>query len=133
MPTLAEMRDLTYVPFTRRTKKAGPTARARAKRRRAEHPVATKVREKCVDRDGFCRLMGLSPCSGQSEWAHLEEKKRARTRGMSPEERHTTTHSAMFCTGHHAAYDAGKILIAMTEKGADGPIRVEQAGRVVMC
>lgn len=127
------MGELTYERYQSRRPKAGPTARARAKRRRAEQPVAAIVRAKCVERDGYCRLMGLSPCSGPSEWAHLEEKKRARTRGMAPEERHRTTHSLMACKGHHEQYDAGAIQIAMTPKGADGTIRVQLGAKVLMC
>ena len=92
---------------------------------RAEAKVKRSVRAKCVERDGFCRLLGCGPCSGVSEWAHLGDKKRARTRGMAPEIRHTTAGSFMACTGHHAAYDAGRIRIETeTSRGADGPLKV---------
>ncbi len=91
------------------------------------------VRAICVERDGYCRLMGLTPCDGPSEWCHLEEKKRARTRGMSPEKRHTQDFSMMACRKHHQMYDTGEIQIAMTEKGADGPIRVQLRERVIVC
>ncbi len=125
--------DLTYEPWVSLQNKMGPTATRRAKRRRAEARVAKHVRALCVERDGYCRLMGLSPCDGPSEWAHLGEKKRARTRGMSPEMRHTTSGSLMACSKHHRAYDAGKIGIAVSETGADGPIRAEEGIAVVMC
>ncbi len=125
------MPELTYERYQRRTK-PGPTARARAKRRRAEQPFAVQVRATCVERDGYCRLMGLSPCAGASQWAHLEAMKRARTRGMLPEARHATTHSAMFCERHHGLYDAGTIQIAMTERGADGPIRAQFGEKVLV-
>ncbi len=127
------MADLIYERYQSKRKKPGPTAKARAKRRRAESPVAMFVRERCVDRDGYCRLMGLSPCEGPSEWAHLGEKKRARTRGMSPEMRHTVAGSMMMCAKHHRAYDAGQIWIAVSSTGAVGPIRAEEGIAVVMC
>lgn len=127
------MRELTVVPYQSRKRKPGPTAKARAKRRRTEAPVAAKVRAACVERDGYCRFMGLTHCAGLSQWAHLEEKKRARTRGMAPEERHTTTHSAMACERHHGLYDAGKLTIGMTERGADGPVRAQLGSLVLVC
>lgn len=127
------MNDLTYEKPKSRRKPKGVTARYRAKRKRADDTERLKVRADCVERDGYCRLMGLSPCSGDSEHAHLEEWKRARTRGMKPEERHTKAGSAMFCHRHHALYDAGEIVIAMTDKGADGPIRADNGCKVLMC
>jgi len=126
------MRELTYVKPGRLRKPKGPTARYRAKRRRAEGPVLAAVRAKCDERDGYCRLMGLSPCSGESQLAHLEDKKRARTRGMLPEERHVTTHAAKICESHHGKYDAGKIQIALGDRGADGPIRAQEGTKVLI-
>lgn len=125
------MGELIYESHRRLTKKKpGPTARARAKRRRKEAPVAAKVRAKCVERDGYCRLMGVSHCDGPSQWMHLEEKKRARTRGMKPEERHTTTHSMMGCERHHGLYDRGLLRIMLGAQGADGVLVVGYRGRV---
>lgn len=95
--------------------------RIKGRRDRKEATVKKSVRSQCVDRDGFCRLMGLGLCEGVSEWAHLGEKKRFKTRGQAPEVRHTTAGSFMACTGHHYSYDAGEIHIeAMTPNGADG-------------
>ncbi len=128
-----DLPELQYVSFRRKKKAPGITARERAKRRRDEMSVAKVVRAACVARDGFCRMMGLTPCNGQSEWAHLAEGKRARTRGMQPWQRHRTSHSAMLCTKHHAMYDTGEIQIAMTDKGADGKIRVQLRERVIVC
>jgi len=129
----AEVNELVYVKHARPRKPKGPTAKYRAKRKRADDAERLMVRAKVDERDGYCRLTGLSPCSGDSEHAHLEDKKRARTRGMEPQERHTTAGSAMFCTGHHTLYDAGKIALAMTEKGADGPIRAQLGELVKVC
>ena len=128
------MGELTYSqPLPRRVKKPkGPTARARAKRTRAESPVKRKVRGECLERDGHCIFAPLGPCSRNSEWMHLEAKKRARTRGMKPEMRHTTAGSAMGCSFHHDEYDAGAIALAMTDQGANGPIRAEYDGKVYM-
>jgi hypothetical protein len=124
--------ELAYVKPCSQKRKPGPTAKYRAKRRRAEGPVLAAVRATCDERDGYCRLMGLSPCSGESQLAHLEEKKRTRTRGMLPEERHVTTHAAKFCEGHHGKYDAGKIQIALGERGADGPMRAQEGTKVLI-
>lgn len=109
----------------RQNAKPEPRKRTKARKERAEAKVKKAVRAECVKRDGFCRLMGCGPCSGRSEWAHLGEKKRARTRKMAPEVRHTTAGSLMACTGHHEAYDAGRIEIEpTTARGADGLLRV---------
>lgn len=118
------MREQIVVPSRSRRKTPGPTAKYRAKRRRAEGVVAKKVREKCVDRDGYCRYQ--SGCDGPSEWAHLGEKKRARTRGMAPERRHSTEGSLMLCRYHHGLYDSGQMTITpMTDNGADGQLLFE--------
>jgi hypothetical protein len=50
-------------------------------------------------------------CHGVSEWAHLGDKKRFKTRGQAPEIRHTTAGSLMLCQKHHADYDAGRMAI----------------------
>lgn len=96
-----------------RLKFAKPEKRRTTKGRkdRAEVKVEQKVRAECVERDGDCRLKGVdgANCRGESEWAHLDDKKRARTRGMAPEERHTAGGSLMLCTFHHASYDNGGI------------------------
>lgn len=109
--------------------KGEPRKRVKGRRRRAESQRKKSVRAQCVDRDGFCRLMGLGPCSGVSEWAHLGDKKRFKTRGQAPEIRHTTAGSFMACSGHHRRYDAGEIQIEpTTERGADGSLRVHVSG-----
>lgn len=127
------MADLIYAPLSRPSRPKGPRAKDRAKRRRADSAYALKVRADVDERDGYCRFTGLTRCAERSEWAHLEDKKRARTRGMEPEERHTTAKSLKACAHHHRLYDAGKIQIAMTERGADGPIRAQLGERVIVC
>ena len=97
-----------------------PEPRARTKRRtaRLEAAVVTAVRAACVERDGYCLFLrridelgragwaGWPPgCSGPSEWAHLPPYTRAATRGMSPERRHSTQHTAMLCRTHHDHVD----------------------------
>lgn len=124
------MRELTYEKLGRPAKAKGPTAKSRAKRMRAESPVKKSVREQVSERDGFCKLAAVSPCQGVSEWAHV--LKRAQTRGMKPEQRHTTAGSMKACTLHHRLYDAGRLPIAMTELGMNGPIKAVYNGRVVM-
>lgn len=131
-------------------KPAGVTKRYRAKRRRAEKPVADKVRAACVERDGHCRICdwennphdthpdegpveeGALPyptdfADSTPEWAHLRGKTRAETRGMKPEQRHTTEKSLMLCRFHHACYDGRRkprvFIRELTQSGADGPLQ----------
>lgn len=97
-----------------------------AKRLRAEKKVIDLVYPAVVNRDGYCRasLLGaLCPCSGPPEWAHFGDKKRFKTRGQKPEERHTTAGSLMLCRFHHREYDQHRLRIeAKTEKGCDGAL-----------
>jgi len=99
-----------------------PVKRATVKRRkqRQARTVVTSIREQCFERDGYCRFFldttfGVycypEGCKGPSEWAHLGEKKRFKTRGQPPEERHTTGGSLMLCRFHHHAYDRGDLAI----------------------
>lgn len=118
--------------FVRKPK--GSTAQRIAKRRRAEGLVIKKVRAECVERDGHCIFAPLGPCTSWSEWMHLGSKKRHKTRGMKPEQRHTVEGSAMGCAGHHRLYDRGAIELGMLEKGANGPIRAVYQGKVyILC
>ena len=113
-----------------RRKKPGPTARSRATRRRAEYPVARSVRAACVARDGHCVLANWphsrTDCAGLSQWAHLGEQTRAKTRGMQPTERHTTAGSLMLCRLHHDCYDGRRKprlwIHLLTDAGANGPL-----------
>ncbi len=69
------------------------------------------------------------PCLGPSEWAHFGDKKRFKTRGLPPEERHTVEDSLMMCDGHHDLYDANRLHIeALTERRCEGPLRFELDG-----
>lgn len=105
-----------------------------ATRKRRERKVIERVRALVEARDGFCRMRRLpcfvdvfGQCQGVSEWAHLGDLKRFKTRGQAPERRHTTGGTAMLCTKHHHDYDAHRIEIrAVTERGADGPLIVEK-------
>jgi hypothetical protein len=126
-------------------RKPEPRKRAKNRKRRQAKAVVKTVRERCVERDGRCRVAHpllttkicevgrygpvldvLDDCSGPSEWAHLEEHKRARTRGQAPAKRHTTAGSAMFCRRHHRQYDAGELAVTFLapELGADGLMRI---------
>lgn len=113
-------------------KAAGPTARARAHKAAKDARYAKKIRALVAERDGECRIgdWELNPgdthdewlsnenmpprdfsCDGHSEWAHLGDGKRFKTRGMAPEQRHSTARSLMLCTRHHRMYDAGEMAI----------------------
>ena len=136
-------RELTYSQLKprRARKKPGVTAKARAKRRRAEDPVKKRVRGECVERDGYCVVWGQRPfrdvggaavyfvsdCFGPSEWAHMHSKRRAQTRNQAPEVRRDTAHSFMACQRHHDQYDGRQrprlFVTALSSKGADGPLK----------
>lgn len=120
--------------------KPEPRARVKARKQRHAAKVVKSVRQQCMERDGYCRIGNWEDnpgdfhddalnsifCEGRSEWAHLGEKRRFRTRGLLPERRHTTQGSLMLCTEHHQAYDARQLSItAMTDIGADGPLKCE--------
>lgn len=126
------------------TPKHLPRRIVKARKGRSEDQVKREVRAECVERDGDCRICNLATSPGDwheddfpmpdesflwnpSEWAHLDRSKRARTRGMSPELRHTTAGTAMLCRFHHELYDAGKLLVElMSNLGADGPLNWRQ-------
>jgi hypothetical protein len=102
------------------------------KRQHLERMLKTAIRAACVERDGYCRYRGVTNgigfCDGPSEWAHLGDKRRARTRGLSSEQRHTTAGSLMLCRRHHRLYDTHRLIIrAVTDAGADGLIVFEES------
>jgi hypothetical protein len=128
-------------------KGAAPTRKAeKAKAGRAEGKVKGLVRAHVAARDGACRIgllhsgdsMVLSTtlhsrdlaCDGPSEWAHLAEKRRSKTRGQAPEVRHTTADSLILCRRHHARYDGRERprleIEALSARGADGPLRFKE-------
>lgn len=114
----------------------------KARKQRHAAKVVTSVRARCVERDGHCRISNPMPgdqisrslaeehvCSGRSEWSHLGEFRRFKTRGMEPEVRHDTKHSAMLCDYGHLAYDCRWIRITyLTRNGADGPLSIRRLG-----
>lgn len=68
---MAKRRELTYTRRERlERKKPGPTAKARAKRRRQLRPLIKSVRAQVVDRAcGFCENCG-TPCRQSGEAHH---------------------------------------------------------------
>lgn len=137
------MADLIY-ETPRRRQQPGVTAKARAKRKRADGSVAKAVRAACVERDGYCRVCDwednpddwhsddLEPgdefaCQNPSEWCHMHARRRSQTRNQAPEKRHDTAHSFMACRTHHDQYDGRQtprlFVTALTSKGADGPLK----------
>ncbi len=106
--------------------KGVPRKLAKARSDRAEAKVIKRVRAIVEARDGRCRLYWdawSSVCDGPSEWAHFGDKKRFKTRKMSPEQRHTTAGSLMLCRKHHADYDQGRLVILAGPDGCDGPLQ----------
>lgn len=112
----------------------GSRKREKAKAGRLESNVITRVRVKVDLRDGHCRAGTrelralLGSCGGPDEWAHLKGHQRWETRGLPPEERHTTGGSVKMCHRHHQGlpngYDRhGFTIEPVTDRGADGPLR----------
>lgn len=137
LPTMAQVNS------TRRAVPKGqiPTVKSvKAKAGRSEKKVKVDVRAKCVLRDGDCRIakagMGdeiagvVGNCDGPPEWAHLEDKRRSKTRGQAPEVRHTTEDSLILCRRHHNRYDGHERprigIDKRTKRGADGPLRFKE-------
>jgi hypothetical protein len=116
-------------PFCPQPKPArGSRKRAKAKLAREETKVKRKVRAEVAERDGPCRFIGLQhlfgPCEGPSTWQHYGEKRRSKTRGLPPEERHTVSGTMMQCRRHHARVDENEIKVEhMDERGANGNLR----------
>lgn len=105
------------------------SSKATSRKRSAELRMAEQVRRYVMEeRDAGCRLacLGLGPCSGPDEWMHIGDKRRCFTRGMAPEQRHSSRWTMRGCAGHHRAYDAHEFEIeyVLEIEGADGPIRV---------
>lgn len=109
------------------------SSKAKAKKRRAETKVIAVVRAKVDNRDGPCRLTdkGFGHCKGISEWAHFGDYRRFKTRGMDPDERHTSEGSFQACTRHHDDYDEHRMMIEpLTDRWCDGPLRFSMGGKV---
>jgi hypothetical protein len=111
---------------------AQPKGRTRkqvkARQQRAERAVKQLVRRLCVERDGGCRAFWVQPlrCGGAIEWAHVRGRRRSQTRGMNPEDRHSTKHSLMLCRKHHAMEEAGTLrVVYLTDDGCDGDLCFE--------
>ncbi len=124
-------RELTYEKYVSAKKKPGPTAKARAKRKRAETPALKMCRDHADWRDGPCGVSIVGGCAGFTELMHLRPFTRAQTRGMAPEIRHQKAYTMNGCRKHHRLYDSGALEIAMFgDLGANGPKRVTLQGRV---
>ena len=114
----------------------GPTAKARAAKARTDAAYAAKVRAKVARREmGMCRIFTRSDwtpnsvaqfgaCSGGQQWCHMEGHRRFETRGLPPEQRHSTAWTLMLCAKHHADYDARRLRIT---GNADGPLEFTRA------
>jgi hypothetical protein len=118
--------------------KPEPKAKSKARAKRHEAAIIQQVRAQCVERDGPCRVGGTTtlfgPCRGDSEWCHLGDMKRFKTRGQEPWLRHTTAGSFMGCTLHHRYYDAYELTIEPIDSalGANGVLRIKQGSVSVL-
>lgn len=117
--------------------KPEPIARTKRRKQRQAAKLVKSVRAQCVDRDGYCRFgnwednpddwhsdaLEGDECDGPSEWAHLGESKRFKTRGMDADARHTTAGSLMLCKRHHDRYDGRrKPKLSIVENDANFPL-----------
>lgn len=110
----------------------GPTATARAAKARKDAAYAKTIRELVQKRDfGMCRVMErvewfieFGSCAIGAQWCHMEGHRRFETRGLPPEQRHSTAWTLMLCAKHHAEYDAHRLLIT---GNADGPLEFTRA------
>jgi hypothetical protein len=96
---------------------------------RKDLAYAAKVRAKVAKRDGFCRVGQLMSkasqkrCDGPLAWCHLQGKRRAQTRRMSPGQRHGTAWTAILCSVHAEMEEKRQLTYRyLTDKGADGPM-----------
>jgi hypothetical protein len=83
------------------------------------------VRAEVAVRDGHCRLMwtdAFGPCQGPSTWNHFNDSRRSHTRGLPPEQRHTTAGTMMNCRKHHAHIDENEIAVEEGPEGANGDL-----------
>lgn len=120
--------------------KPEPRKRTKGRAKRDERSIVADVRAACVERDGSCRIATMrpgdkwttdaTPCAGPSQWAHMHDVRRSKTRGLAPDVRHTTRGSFMACEAHHGAYDAKLLIVLpMSVDGADGPLMFGLARR----
>lgn len=136
-----EMQRLADGIFQRQTPPS--IRREKNRKKKAEKKVKVDVRGQCEERDGDCRIanprpgdegnavvLRLGDCDGMPEWAHLDDKRRSKTRGQAPEVRHTTVDSLIACRRHHAMYDGRErprfTIEKLTTRGADGPLRYQE-------
>jgi len=109
----------------------GPTATARAAKARTDAAYAKTIRDQVMRRDAGCRAPihrtagDLGECNGPEAWAHMAGHRRFETRGLPPEQRHSTEWTLMLCAKHHADYDARRLRIIGTN--ADGPLEFTRA------
>ena len=119
-------------------KRPGITARLREAKARKDRAYAATVRDRVIERDGHCRYgkdvasHERSECRGPSEWAHINDWQRFKTRGRPPERRHATQGSMMLCQRHHELYDDGHIEIDYWEPHyCDGHVSYWENGRLM--
>lgn len=105
--------------------KPEPLKRVRGRKTRAESKVKKSVRAQCAERDGHCRMHDVR-CQGPSQWAHLGDAKRFKTRRMDPTVRHTVEGSLMLCELHHDQYDGRRKprlhITPLSSAGANGAL-----------
>jgi len=118
--------DMTHSSFAN-PKPAKTRKQVKAKKDRSETAVKQLVRAIVSQRDGDCRFqnLGLGPCSGESEWAHVKKYRRANTRRQPPEQRHKTVGTLMACSRHHDLIDgrqSPRLYLDLGPEGCNGTL-----------
>jgi hypothetical protein len=109
----------------------GPTrAELKGSSNYRERQIIKANRAHCERRDGDCRIgywgeiaiALFGECMSTPEWNHF--RRRSKSRGEPPEERHSTEVTGMLCGRHHDMVDEHDInFVYLTTKRADGPMK----------
>lgn len=122
--------------------KPEPQSKVRARKKRQDQQAVKTAHEVVFEEDRACRFpergRDLFPCGprgANDQLAHLDDRKRSRTRGRSPEFRHDPEHMMRLCPNHHGDYDGPArrreerfTIQYLTDRKARGPCRFLQHG-----
>jgi len=106
----------------------GDSARTTRLERRARETAAwTRVKAEVRRRDRICRYPDRTECAGRLEVAHLHERRRSKTTGKPPADRHDARWCLLLCAKHHRAYDEHRVDLVVMDRtvGAHGPVMWE--------
>jgi hypothetical protein len=109
----------------------GPTrAELKGSSNYRERQIIKVNRAHCERRDGDCRIgywgdiaiALFGECMSAPEWNHF--RRRSKSRGEPPEQRHSTEVTGMLCGRHHDMVDEHEIdFVYLTSQRADGQMK----------